>query len=156
MNSESFVIRPYRSDDCDAIIDLFMETVMHVKEYDKKQRIAWAGNREEKKDWDASFLKHKTLVAEKDGKIVGFADMDNDYLDRLYVAFTEQRKGIATALADELEKGHDAITVHASYAALLFFEKRGYVVLKEQTVIRHGVELVNFKMRKNQQSPVYD
>lgn len=94
---------------------------LHVLEYDEKQRLAWAGTREEKRGWDASFREHRTLVAVMDGKIAGFADMDGDYLDRLYVAFDKQGKGIATALVDELEKGHDVITVHASYAALPFF-----------------------------------
>ena len=150
------VLRPYRSEDIEAIIDLFIDAVMHVKEYDEKQRTAWAGDREEKKGWDASFLEHKTLVAEMDGEIVGFADMDGDYLDRLYVAFDKQGKGIATALVDELEKGHDAVTVHASYTALPFFEKRGYVVEKKQTVVRHGVELFNFAMRKNLRVPGCD
>lgn len=147
---------PYRSEDCDAIIDLFMETVMHVKEYDAQQRLAWAGTREEKAGWDASFLSHKTLVAKRDGKIVGFADMDRDYLDRLYVSCHEQRKGIATMLVNELEKGHDVITVHASFAALPFFEKRGYTVIKKQTVVRHGVELVNYAMEKIRKVPACD
>lgn len=156
MNSESFMIRAYRRDDCEAIIDLFMEAVMHVKEYDEQQRLAWAGNREEKQGWDASFRKHKTLVAVEDGKIVGFADMAEDYLDRLYVAYDKQGKGIATALVDELEKGHDVITVHASYTARPFFERRGYVVLKKQTVVRHGVVLVNFVMQKTLRVPGCD
>ena len=129
---------------------------LHVLEYDEKQRLAWAGTREEKRGWDASFREHRTLVAVMDGKIAGFADMDGEYLDRLYVAFDKQGKGIATALVDELEKGHDVITVHASYAALPFFKKRGYAVLQKQTVVRHGVELVNFVMQKTLRVPGCD
>ena len=30
------VLRPYRSEDIEAIIDLFIDAVMHVKEYDEK------------------------------------------------------------------------------------------------------------------------
>lgn len=40
------------------------------------------------------------------------------------------------------------IVTHASITARPFFEKRGYRVKKEQTVIRHGVALQNFVMEK--------
>lgn len=40
------------------------------------------------------------------------------------------------------------IVTHASITARPFFEKRGYKVKKEQSVIRHGVALKNFVMEK--------
>ena len=149
-------IRKYRPEDLGGMAALFRETVRTVcaNDYSEKEREAWASA--DTSGWDASFRAHDTLVAEEEGILVGFADMDGDYLDRLYVAFDKQGKGIATALVDELEKGHDAVTVHASYTALPFFEKRGYVVEKKQTVVRHGVELVNFAMRKNLRVPGCD
>ena len=40
------------------------------------------------------------------------------------------------------------VTTHASITARPFFEKRGYRVVKEQQVERHGVLLTNFVMEK--------
>ena len=40
------------------------------------------------------------------------------------------------------------ITTHASRTARPFFERRGYRVLRAQTVVRHGVALENFVMEK--------
>lgn len=42
----------------------------------------------------------------------------------------------------------DKITTHASITARPFFEKRGYVTVKEQQVIRHNVALTNYIMEK--------
>ena len=82
--------------------------------------------------------------------IVGFGDMASDgYLDRLYVHADHQGQGIATALCDRLEQAvQGPITTHASITARPFFEKRGYAVIKEQTVERQGVALTNFVMIK--------
>ncbi len=96
-------------------------------------------------------MEHYTLVAEKNGMVVGFGDMDRTgYLDRLYVHRDCQGQGIATALCDRLEAGHPAgpVTTHASITAKPFFESRGYRVIKEQQVERKGVILSNFVMQK--------
>lgn len=95
------------------------------------------------------FLEHYTVVAEKDGMIIGFGDMaDSGYLDRLYVHKDYQRMGIAAAICDVLEKSvkSDKITTHASVTAKGFFEKRGYKAVKEQQVERMGVLLTNYVM----------
>ncbi len=54
---------------------------------------------------NASFLRHRTVVAELGGQIVGFGDMDKTgYLDRLYVHRDFQGRHIATAICNELEE----------------------------------------------------
>lgn len=103
------------------------------------------------KAWDASFRAHKTIIAVKNGEIVGFGDMDETgYLDRLYVHKDYQGRGVAAALCTALEQ-HAAgmpVTVHASVTARPFFEKRGYRVCRRQQVLRVGVALTNFVMIK--------
>ena len=101
--------------------------------------------------WDASFRAHRTIVATGSSKIVGFGDMDETgYLDRLYVHKDYQGQGIASAICDELERfaAGKTFTTHASITAKLFFQHRGYHVVRKQEVIRHGVALTNFVMEK--------
>ena len=85
--------------------------------------------------------------------IVGFCDIDGDYLDRLYVHRYWQGRGVATAIVAALEQharqtGQAHMVTHASVTARPFFERRGYAVVKEQQVERKGVLLTNFVMEK--------
>lgn len=146
-------LRAYCPSDCQALAALFYDTVHGVnrRDYTPAQLWAWADGRVDLAGWDTSFLAHLTLVAEQDGGIVGFADMDaGGYLDRLYVHRDHQREGIATALCDALEGGvaAEAYTAHASITARYFFEQRGYHMIREQQVERHGVLLLNYVMEK--------
>ena len=103
------------------------------------------------KAWDASFRAHKTIIAVKNGEIVGFGDMDETgYLDRLYVHKDYQGQGVASAICDELERfaAGKTFTTHASITAKPFFLGRGYRLVREQRVERHGVALTNFRMEK--------
>lgn len=100
--------------------------------------------------------------------IIGFGDMDDTgYLDRLYVHKDYQGRGVATAICDRLEeefclsrgrllqnsavqkRKNDTFTTHASITARPFFEKRGYTVAKAQQVVRKGISIRNYIMRKH-------
>lgn len=147
-------IREYQPQDIQELSKLFYETVhtVNARDYTPEQRDAWAPGWVDEKAWDASFRRHRTLIAEEDGVILGFADMDETgYLDRLYVHKDAQGRGIATALCDALETGSkaDRWTVHASITAKPFFESRGYRTVREQQVERRGVILTNFLMVKD-------
>ena len=147
------VLRRYRSSDCNAIISLFRETVHTInrKDYSREQCDAWAPAEINAGQWDDLLSSHLTLVAIEGETIVGFADMDDTgYLDHLYVHADHQRRGIATALCDALEAAIPCkiYTTHASITARPFFEARGYAVVQEQQVKRHGVLLTNYIMQK--------
>ena len=146
-------IRRYEPADTDALLDLFYQTVHSVcrGDYTPVQLDAWADGAPDREAWARSLARNYALVAEEDGEIVGFGDIDDSgYLDRLYVHRAHQRRGIATALCDRLEAhaAGRAVTVHASITARPFFEARGYRVLRAQRVERHGVALCNFVMEK--------
>ncbi len=100
--------------------------------------------------WDQSFKEHFSLVAVDNEIIIGFGDIDRSgYLDRLFVHSDYQRKGVATAICNQLEQEvQGSIVTHASITARPFFEKRGYKVVKEQQVERRGILLTNFVMEK--------
>ncbi len=148
-------IRNYQPNDIDAILTLFYDTVHSVcaKDYTPEQLGAWAVDHMDKAAWNASLQAHHTLVAESGGMIVGFGDIDGDYLDRLYVHKDWQGSGVATAILAALEQhargnGHERIVTHSSVTAKAFFERRGYAVVKEQQAERKGVLLTNFVMEK--------
>lgn len=146
-------LREYMTSDCDQLARLFFQTVhsVNAKDYTKEQLDVWATGNVDLNRWDMSFKEHYTIIATDNGEIVGFGDIDSSgYLDRLFVHKNYQHKGIATAICDELESsvtGKKIIT-HSSITAKPFFEKRGYRVKKEQTVVRNGISLTNFIMEK--------
>ena len=155
MNNREFILRRYQPNDIDAILSLFHDTVHSVcaKDYTPEQLGAWAGGSVDKAAWNVSLQAHHTLVAENGGMIVGFGDIDGDYLDRLYVHKDWQGRGVATAILTALEQhareaGKVCIVTHASVTARLFFERRGFAMVKEQQVERKGMLLTNFVMEK--------
>lgn len=146
------LLRPYRTEDCPALTKLFYQTVhtVNAKDYTPPQLDAWADGHPDLAAWDSSLSAHLSLVAVCDGVIAGFADMAPDgYLDRLYVHRDFQRQGIATALCDALEQAVPGpYETHASITARPFFEQRGYQVVRQQQVLRKGIVLTNYVMRK--------
>lgn len=146
-------LREYQSSDCEQLAELFYQTVhsVNAKDYTKEQLDVWATGKVDLREWNSSFLKHKTIVAVENDKIVGFGDMDNTgYLDRLYVHKNYQHKGIASAICDALESFSNGKTfiTHASITAKPFFQYRGYRVVKKQKVLRQGIALTNYVMEK--------
>lgn len=153
-----FRLRLYRQEDLEELVRLFYHTVRTVarKDYTREETEAWAPSPEsvDRDAWGKSLSEHYTLVAEREGQLVGFGDLDSTgYLDRLYVHKDFQGRGVATALAEALEGcawglGAERVTVHASRTARPLFERRGYQVVTAQRVIRRGVELENFVMER--------
>ena len=145
------IIRKYSSPDCKHLVALFYDTVHNVnsKDYTLEQLNAWTSGSDEFDEWDRSFSDHYTIVVEIDGTIVGFGDIDSSgYLDRLYVHKDYQRKGIATLICNNLEKNFPKVSTHSSITAKHFFLNRGYIVVKEQQVLRKGILLTNYVMTK--------
>lgn len=129
------LIRKYHSTDCRELSTLFYNTVhsVNAKDYTSEQLDVWATGNVDLEAWNSSFLEHYTVVAVNGDLIVGFGDIDKTgYLDSLEQAV------IGT------------IVVHASITAKPFFEKHGYVVVKEQQIERQGILLTNFVMKKQQ------
>ena len=96
-------IRPYKTEDCPALAQLFYDTVhtVNTKDYSPSQLDVWATGQVDIAAWNESFLSHLTVIALHGEQIVGFGDMDQSgYLDRLYVHKDFQRQGVATAMCD--------------------------------------------------------
>lgn len=152
----NIILREYHSEDCAEIMKLFYGTIhsINTADYNINQLDAWAPKEIDLDYWDSRFLNDNAVVAEKDGIIVGIGTLKNvGYFDLLYVHKDYQRIGVATLIADKIEmffrsKRITTLTTDASITAKPFFENRGYVVLKEQSVETRGQFLTNFKMQK--------
>lgn len=145
-------IRKYQTSDCEELTRLFYNTVhiINAKDYTEEQLNVWASGEVDLEKWNQSLQEHFSVVMVDNGVIVGFGDIDRTgYLDRLFVHADYQRKGIATAICEQLEQAiQGSIVTHASITARPFFEKRGYRVIKEQQVERQGIFLINYIMEK--------
>ena len=149
---ESMQIRRYRTEDAAETAALFYETVhtVNAADYTPEQLDAWAPRDRDLDGWNASLAANYAVVAVRDGAVVGFGDMSEaGYLDRLYVRAGHTGQGIGTAVCACLEDAvRGDIVTHASVTARPFFEKRGYVAVRDQQVERRGVLLTNFVMKK--------
>ena len=146
-------LRSYRSDDLEAILALFYDTIhsVNLRDYSPAEADAWAPKNPDRARWEHNLSSQDTLVAEQDGQIVGFANWDRaDHFDCLYVHKDYQGRGVASGICDVLEAAVSGkkLSVHASITARPFFEKRGYKVVKEQQVERQGVFLTNYVMER--------
>lgn len=70
-------IRTYTPTDCPELARLFYDTVhtVNARDYTQPQLDAWATGKVDLEGWNRSFLEHLTLIAVKDGNIVGFGDI---------------------------------------------------------------------------------
>lgn len=146
-----FIVRKYEDGDFFAVAKLFYDVVHSVNaaDYTEEQLRAWAPaehSLELKRD---ALRCQDTVVAEDDGGTIGFASLEGDCLDMLFVRGDRLRKGVASALCDVLEEGCDFVKTFASVTAKPFFEKRGYVFVKEQLSMRRGAWLLNYEMHKS-------
>ena len=80
-------IRMYKSEDCREIVELFYNTVHSInsRDYSLGQLDVWAPKEIDIALWDKSLSQHYSIVAEENGVIIGFGDLDaTGYFDRLY------------------------------------------------------------------------
>ena len=147
------IIRKYKPSDCRRLMELFYDTVHSVNagDYTVEQLDAWAPKNMDGEQWKLSFREHITAVAEINGRIAGFGDIDEaGCLDRLFTGSEYQGMGVGSAVCGYLESSvnADKYTAFVSVTARTFFEKRGYTVVRENTAVRSGVALKNFLMEK--------
>lgn len=155
MNS-SIVVRPYRSDDARATLIVFGQAIRGTAAqfYDEAQIDAWAPNSDVVLSaWNTRRDQAWTVVAELDGRVVGFCDLaDDGLLDMLFVHPDAGGRGVARALVTAVldharQVGVARVVTHASRAARPAFEKFGFVVDAEnsENMVR-GVLVPNFDM----------
>jgi putative acetyltransferase len=147
-------IRPYRADDLDGVIDIFLRAVREVaaRDYDRHQIDAWA--QVDREAWSVRRMSRPTWVATIGSSLAGFADLESDgHLDMMFVHPAHQGRGVASALlaqveASAREQGIARLHAEVSITARPFFGRRGFRVIAEQVVRVRGQRFDNFRMEK--------
>ena len=150
------IVRDYVPADVDALIDLFRQAVRRVaiRDYSEAQVRAWAPDMAEREKWVERRASRPTWVAEIDGKVAGFTDLEPDgHVDMMYVHPDFKGRGVANALMAKVEEAAaeqklGRLYTEASITAKPFFEKKGFRVIAPQTVHVRGQDLVNYRMEK--------
>lgn len=151
------IIRPYRPADAIPLATLYHRAVRDgaADKYDVQQREAWSPAPPTGEEWRARVEEAVTIVAERDGALLGFMtiDIETGYLDFAYVAPEVMGQGVAASLYAVIEgrarvKGHTVLETEASLLAEPFFRRHGWRVLARQEVEVHGVKIPNARMEK--------
>jgi len=160
MTGIAYTLRHYDPGDCEQAVALFGRAVHEttVADYTQQQRAAWAPDPPETELWRRRLSSGEVLVAEVDGRLLGFirfaqVDARTGLVDLLFVLPEAQRQGIATAL---LERARDwaaqkqlaSLVADVSLGARSFMERHGFTLLAEESVHRHGVALNRYRMQR--------
>ena len=99
-------------------------------------------------------LTRNSIVATIGGELAGFSDVSPDgYVDMMFVSPCYQRHGVARQLLAHVEaqarsEGTPTLSADAGITARPFFERHRFTIKAEQHPAKAGVELSNYKMRK--------
>ena len=149
-------IRDYRNSDCAALAEIFQRAVREIarKDYSPVQLAAWAPDVRDMVAWSARCTAKPSFVAEYDGQVAGFTDLDGDgHIDMFFVNPDFQRRGVGSAMLRFLAArgGNERLKrlfSEVSITARPVFERHGFKVLAYQTVETNGQSLGNYRMEK--------
>jgi ribosomal protein S18 acetylase RimI-like enzyme len=93
-----------------------------------------------------------TLVAELEGRIVGYVAVTRSHVENLFVDPSAQGKGVGLSLLSAAEERiFGPVTLrclHANERARRFYERQGFAVRQSQSVVFHGRRLEAWFMVK--------
>jgi putative acetyltransferase len=153
---QKLALRPMLPADVPLLAEIFRASIEDLtgEDYSEAQQEAWASAADDEEEFGEKLGKELTLVATHEGAAIGFAALaDNSRIDMLYVHSAAAGQGAGTMLVDALEKlaaarGTKEISVEASDTARDFFQKRGFVAQRRNTVSLGGEWLGNTTMTK--------
>jgi len=149
-------IRHYETKDAAITWALKFKTIRNInlRHYTVAQTKAWAPDNVDMVLWQKRVSDMNPFIAELDGKIVGFADLQADgYIDHFFCHSEFQRVGVGRALMEHIlaigsAKGISRFYSKVSLTARTFYEHFGFKVVKEQQLKVQDETLTNFVMEK--------
>ena len=151
----TFHLRPYRGEDEDAAIALWLQTWQQAyPSIDFAGRENWWRER-----WRSELVpKAEIIVAERAGALIGFVTIDaSGYLDQLVVAPGHWGSKLATALVDEAKRlSPDCIRLLVNtdnIRAIRFYERNGFAHAGEDVNPTSGRPVLRMEWRGNPPTP---
>nr|WP_282450319.1 GNAT family N-acetyltransferase [Vibrio sp. 1CM24A] len=136
--------------------EIFFHTVrnVNVRDYSQQQVEAWAPSSFDFALWKKRMNGLQPFVAELDGCVVGYTDLQpNGLIDHFFCHHEYQGKGVGKALMEHVftvgrVRGISRYFSEVSITARPFYEHLGFKVVNEQEVEMRGVKLTNYVMEK--------
>lgn len=149
-------IRLFETQDAAQVAQLFHDTVhaINIVDYSSSQVKAWAPDDVHFRNWAKVCSSRFTYVADDGGVIAGFGELEpNGHIDCFYCHKNYLRRGVGKQLYGAIEAKAVELTlnrlfVEASITAKPFFERMGFLVVKEQEVVRRDESFINYVMEK--------
>lgn len=149
-------IRNYQTSDAKALWEIYFHTVrnVNVRDYSQQQVEAWAPSSFDSELWQKRMNELLPFVAELDGCVVGYTDLQpNGLIDHFFCHHECQGKGVGRALMEHVlavgrVRGASRYFSEVSITARPFYEHLGFKVVNEQEVEMRGVKLTNYVMEK--------
>ncbi|GLT16430.1 acetyltransferase [Vibrio zhanjiangensis] len=149
-------IRQYNPEDTQALWEVFFLTVRNINRahYSQQQVEAWAPDDWDMKKWHETMSRIKPYIAEINGQVAGYADLqDSGLIDHFFCHHECQGQGVGRALMEHVKqqaqrRGISRLYSEVSITARPFYERMGFKVVREQQVEMRGQFLTNFVMEQ--------
>jgi putative acetyltransferase len=150
----NMLIRDYQPEDADEVADLFHDSVHGIVSptLSAAQLEAWAPTPPDYQAWRLRLAEKKPYLVCLEERILGFIELEADgHIDCFYTHTDHQRQGVGAVLYAHLLSQAEArgivdLHVEASEIARPFFEKKGFVLGKQNRIERGGEILTNYSM----------
>lgn len=147
-------IRPYRIGEEAALRAVFFDSVHQLANanYPEEQLWAWAPQDYDEVQWRQRIERVNPFVAEIDGDVAAFADLQPDgYIDLFFVSPHFARRGVGRALMNHLlttarQRNIQHLHSNVSLTAEPFFANFGFVVITRNDIPIRGQVLRNASM----------
>jgi putative acetyltransferase len=149
-------IREFRIGD-EATLYQVLHSAVHriaARDYTPEQLNAWAPPEPEHEAWMLKMRALQPFVAEIDGVIAGYADLQpSGYIVHFFVSADFPRQGVGRMLMDRIHDkaarlGVTELTSDVSRTAQPFFARFGFGIVEQRFPVRQGVTIPNALMRK--------
>ncbi|MCV0438732.1 MAG: GNAT family N-acetyltransferase [Hydrogenophaga sp.] len=149
-------VRPFRMGEEAALYRVHHGAVHRVasRDYTPEQLNAWAPPEPDHDAWTIKMRTLRPFVAEVDGVIVGYADVQpSGYIVHFFVSADFPRQGVGRMLMDRIHEEADRLgvtelTSDVSKTAQPFFTRFGFQIVEQRFPVRQGVTIPNALMRK--------
>ncbi|WP_138469009.1 GNAT family N-acetyltransferase [Poseidonocella sp. HB161398] len=142
------------AEDAPALARIFRACILRGTKgaYSAEQRLAWAGSRPDAESWAARVSDVDLWILEEDGAPVGFAGLQGDNFDLLFVHPDHAGRGHSRLLHEALvaearARGLTGLVAHASHVSRPVFARYGWQLEEEAEAERGGVKLGYAVMR---------